>query len=140
MAQEAVLEGLQQRLIAAGFADLRASHDCVFRYLDMAGSRLSALAERAGMTKQAIGQHVDYLSNRGYLERVADPSDRRAKLVRPTERGRAVKQAAMEAFLDMEAELANTLGPEGLGRTREALRIFATLRIPGVPVARGVRP
>lgn len=82
------------------------------------------------MTKQAIGQHVDYLAVRGYLERAADPTDRRAKLVRPTARGRAVKEAAGRAFQDMEAELAAALGPDGFQQTREALSTFARLRSP----------
>jgi len=132
LAQEAVMEGLHQRLLAAGFENLRSSHDCVFRYLDMGGNRLSDLADRAGMSKQSIGQHIDYLAQRGYLERIPDPSDRRAKLVRPTERGVAVKKASWLAFRDMEEELATALGPEGFQRTREALRTFSNLRGPGM--------
>lgn len=138
LAQEAVIDGLQQRLHGAGFTDLRAAHSCVFRYLDADGCRLSALAELAGMSKQAIGQHLDYLAERGYLARAADPSDRRAKVVRLTPRGLEVKRAAGRAFREMEAELAGALGEAGSRRAREALRAFTALRA-GAPAHRAGR-
>jgi DNA-binding MarR family transcriptional regulator len=125
---EAVLSNLERRLHGAGFTDIRATHNCVFRYLGPDGCRLSDLAARAGMTKQAIGAHVDYLEERGYVERVPDPADRRAKLVRPSQRGLSTMRAARMAFLDMEAELERDLGPDRMAAAREALQHFAAAR------------
>src|SRR5919107_3574729 len=88
---ETVLKGLgtaaQGRVHAAGFPDVRSAHDCVFRFLEPGGVRLRDLADRADMTPQSIGEHVDELERLGYVERVPDPGDRRAKLIRPTARG-----------------------------------------------------
>src|SRR5262245_9084281 len=68
---------------------LRAVHAQVFEGLDPGGTRLTALAERAQMSHQAMGAMVDELVLHGYLERVPDPADRRARLIQATERGRA---------------------------------------------------
>jgi DNA-binding MarR family transcriptional regulator len=76
------------------------------------------------MTKQAMGQHVDQLEALGYLERVADPRDRRAKLVRPSRRGREVKRVVRVAMQHMEHELAVALGTRGAARVRSALQSF----------------
>lgn len=124
LAQEAIQATLQVRLHQAGFTDLRVSHECVFRYLDPAGTRLSALADGAGISKQSMGEHVDHLTDAGYLDRVADPTDRRAKLICPTERGLAVKATVRAAFEEMDAALSNALGADGLRQTRDALNAF----------------
>jgi DNA-binding MarR family transcriptional regulator len=66
---------------------LRAAHTQVFENLDPDGTRLTTLAERAQMSHQAMGEMVDALVRHGYLERVPDPADRRARLIRRTARG-----------------------------------------------------
>jgi DNA-binding MarR family transcriptional regulator len=76
------------RLAERGHGVLRPSHGAVFQYLDDTGMTVSVLAERAQMTKQAMAELVQHLETHGYVVRVPDPSDRRAKLVQPTERGR----------------------------------------------------
>src|SRR5947209_13482354 len=63
-------------LAASGFDDLRPAHTAVFQHIAGGGSRLTDLAERAQITKQSMGYLVDYLEDRGYLERRADPTDR----------------------------------------------------------------
>lgn len=68
---------------------LRAAHAQVFEAVDPAGTRLSTLADRAGMSHQAMSELVAELVGTGHLERVADLSDGRAKLIRPTAQGRA---------------------------------------------------
>lgn len=67
---------------------LRAAHTQVFESLDPEGTRLTTLAERAQMSHQAMGELVDEMIRLGYLERLPDPADRRARLIRPSERGR----------------------------------------------------
>ena len=75
------------RLAERGHGGVRPSHGAVFQYLDDTGTTVSVLAERAQMTKQAMAELVGHLETHGYVVRVPDPSDRRAKLVQPTERG-----------------------------------------------------
>jgi DNA-binding MarR family transcriptional regulator len=67
-------------------------------------------ADRAGMTKQAMAQLVAHLEEHGYVERVPDPGDRRAKLVRATARGRDVFAVARELVDEVEARLTERLG------------------------------
>jgi DNA-binding MarR family transcriptional regulator len=83
---------LQGSLIACLRADgsaMRAAHAQVFEALDPGGTRLTLLAERTNMSHQAMSELVAELVGHGYLERVADPDDGRAKLIRPTPEGRA---------------------------------------------------
>jgi DNA-binding MarR family transcriptional regulator len=75
------------RVHAAGFGDLRPGHGCVFGTITPEGARLTDLAERAGLTKQAVGEVVSELEQAGYVERVPDPSDGRAKIIKLTDHG-----------------------------------------------------
>src|SRR5512142_217151 len=74
-------------LAARGFTDYRPTYQVVFQWCRPEGSRLTELAERAGITKQSMGEIIDVLVQRGYLERIPDPTDGRATLIRRTERG-----------------------------------------------------
>ena len=88
-------EDLHDRLAERGFDDIRHAHGCVFRWVDPDGTRLTELAELAGHSKQAVGEFVCDLEVRGYVERIPDPADGRAKIIRLTDawrrgqRGRA---------------------------------------------------
>jgi DNA-binding MarR family transcriptional regulator len=83
-ARDALVEVLR-----GGHPVLRAAHAQVFEFLDPAGTRLTVLADRARMSHQAMGEMVDELTRHGFLERVPDPADGRARLIRPTARGRS---------------------------------------------------
>ncbi len=85
------------------------------------GSRLTELAEAAQMTKQNAGFVVGQLVDHGYVERVADPSDARAKLIRITALGDRVRRLAREAESRVEAEWAAVLGERGTAQLRSAL-------------------
>ena len=115
-----ILEGV----VAAGH-EIRAAHAAVFINIDREGSRLTTIAERAAMTPQAMGELVDDLCRRGYLERVPDPADRRAKLILLTDRGWAALQAAYDTIIDIEADLEAQLGRAGLARMQRTLRGIA---------------
>src|SRR5579862_2249950 len=108
--QDDLVKEVQRRLRGAGYTDVRASHDCVFRHLTPGGVRLRDLASLSQMTPQAVGEHVDELERLGYVERVPDPADRRAKLIRPTKRGAAFMQAAFEALSEIQREWTRALG------------------------------
>lgn len=70
------------RIRAATGVDVRPAHTSLLPHLDHEGVRLTELARRTGVTKQAIGPLIDDLERWGAVERVTDPSDGRAKLVR----------------------------------------------------------
>jgi len=101
------------------------SHGAVFQYLDDTGTTVSVLAERAQMTKQAMAELVQHLETRGYVVRVPDPSDRRAKLVQPTERGHEVFKIAQELVPEIEARIQSVIGAD---RTSALRRDLETIR------------
>jgi DNA-binding MarR family transcriptional regulator len=115
---EAVIERLGER----GHGEVRYAHGNVFQYLDDAGTRVSVLAQRAGMTKQSMAQLVEHLERHGYLERVPDPADGRAKLVRTTARGREVFAIVREVVGEIEGRIEAALGRAKLDRLRALLK------------------
>ena len=115
-------ERLTERLAERGHPEVRTPHGNVFQYLDDAGTRVSVLAQRAQITKQSMAELVAHLERHGYVERVPDPTDRRAKLVRATRRGREVYAVAREFVRDIEAEWTERLGEVKMRRLRELLR------------------
>lgn len=108
-------------LTEAGFDDVRRAHNAVLIHLPDDGIRLTHLAERAGMSKQAMAELVAELVDKGYVERVPDPTDRRAKLLVARERGDAAHRATLEIFARIEQELAEVIGAEALESTRATL-------------------
>ena len=93
----------------------------VFQRIAPGGSRLTDLAEQASITKQSAGFLVDQLERAGYVERVADPSDGRARLVRITERGLHTIPLAASVVSEVEAEWTEHLGKRRMGQLREIL-------------------
>jgi DNA-binding MarR family transcriptional regulator len=114
-------EKLTARLAANGHPEVRLPHGNVFQYLDDAGTTVSVLAERAQLTKQAMAQLVAHLEAQGYVERVPDPADRRAKLVRTTPRGQAVFTIVRDFVADTDARLDRALGVAKMRRLRALL-------------------
>jgi DNA-binding MarR family transcriptional regulator len=102
---------------------LRPTHNHVLRHLDADhGTRGSVLAERAGLTRQAITQIVDELESMGVVTRAADPDDGRAKRVAYTEEGRAAFGKARAHIATIEARWRKQLGPERYAVMEAALR------------------
>lgn len=124
----AVAAELEQRVLkgyhAAGFTDIRAAHAHIFRLLPPDGCRVTELAERAYSSKQATGYLVDYLEEHGYLERVPDPKDGRAQIVRRTERGWALNQTAWQLVQHVQKEWAQQIGEERMAMMIESLRLL----------------
>ena len=106
---------------AAGFTDARRAFNAVFIYLPADGCRLTELATRASMTKQAMGELVDELVRLDYLARFPDPKDGRAKIILRAERGLAAHEATLKIFSQIDAELAEMFGAERLERLRADL-------------------
>jgi DNA-binding MarR family transcriptional regulator len=105
---------LVERLAAAGYPDLPAAAHPVFESLDRDGTRLTELAARADMTHQAMGELIDTLEQRGYLERRPDPADGRARLVCLTARGRQMTRVALREIAAIEADWSRSWEEAGL--------------------------
>ena len=123
---------LYRRLAVAGFGDLRPAHLVIFQHVAPEGTRITTLAERAQLTTPSIKYLVDALEERGYVERTPDPSDRRAQLVRFTERGWRQVHTALEILGDVESEWAELLGRRKFAQLRRDLlelnRLLGTVR------------
>lgn len=117
---------LLERLAERGHPEVRSSHGNVLQSLDDDGTRVSLLAERAQVSKQAMAQLIAHLEAHGYVERVADPRDGRAKLVRATDRGRDVYAIAREVVAEVDAQLIERLGEAKLHRLRTLLQELDT--------------
>jgi DNA-binding MarR family transcriptional regulator len=124
---------LSKRVEAAGFTDIRPGHGCVFGTIDPEGSRLTDLAQRANMTKQSVGEATNDLEKHGYVERVPDPDDGRAKIIRLTDRGRDAQAIGRELIDDLEGEWAQRYGEERVAALRDALEAISAERLGAVP-------
>lgn len=120
-AADALIAELHARMTQAGYGDVRDAHGCVFGNIVPAGMRLTELAELAGMTKQAVGEAVSDLETLGYAERLADPADGRAKIIRLTERGEAAQRTGFEIIGEIEREWAERFGAERVEDMRSLL-------------------
>ena len=109
------------RLAQQGHQAVRPAHAAVFQYLDDTGTTVSLLAERARMTKQAMAELVRHLETHGYVRRVPDPTDGRAKLVLPTDLGNQVIEVAQSLAPEIEQRISALLGAERTSALRTDL-------------------
>jgi DNA-binding MarR family transcriptional regulator len=118
---------LDRALREAGFGDLRAAHAPVFMAIDPDGTRITELAERTHMTKQAAGELVRYLAGCGYLEITTDATDRRARVVTLTDRGWSAIDTGEQVIDGFDRWLSDAIGETAVRQLRDALtRITAT--------------
>ncbi len=110
---------------AHGFDEIRPGHGCVFGTIADEGSRLTDLAIRAGYTKQTVGEVATELERLGYVERVPDPEDARARLVKTTPKGHELIDVSLPVVREVEASWKAHLGPV---RTRQLRSILTALR------------
>ena len=114
-----------EELAAAGFDDISPSQARVFQRIAPDGSRLSDLARQAGITKQSAAFLIDQLERTGYVHRVPDPDDGRARLVRIAERGARSVEASRAVVAQVESEWEAHLGARRMAQLR---RILSDLR------------
>jgi DNA-binding MarR family transcriptional regulator len=119
---------LYGRVEAAGLKDIRPGHGCVFSNIQPDGSRLTELAERACMTKQTVGEVASDLEKLGYVERVPDPADGRAKIIRLTSRGRDAQAIGRGLVDELERDWAERYGEENVAALRQALEVITAER------------
>jgi DNA-binding MarR family transcriptional regulator len=112
-----VFEGLA----AAGYDDFTPAQARVFQRIAPQGSRLTDLAAQAGITKQSAGFLVDQLERSRYVERVPDPDDGRARLVRIAERGARSVEVSARIVAEVEAEWTAHLGESRMEQLRRML-------------------
>jgi DNA-binding MarR family transcriptional regulator len=127
------VDELSERVAMTDYADIRVSHGCVFGNIDPKGSRLTDLAERAHMTKQSVGEITSDLEQRGYVERIPDPGDGRAKIIRLTERGRDAQLLGRGLIDDIERKWAERFGEERVAALRDALEAITAERLGAIP-------
>jgi DNA-binding MarR family transcriptional regulator len=118
-----IVEGVN----AAGFPQ-RPAHSAVMAHIDIdGGTRLSTIAARANITPQAVGELVDDLERLGYVVRLPDPDDRRAKRIVLTDRGRESVAAALDTIATLEAELEDLLGSDEVAELHDSLSRIITI-------------
>lgn len=119
--EERVLELMRQ----AGHEEIRRSHVNLTRHLDTAGTRITELARRAAMTNAAMTELIDQCSERGLVERVPDPTDKRVRIVRFTPAGLQWLAAFGVAVARAQREMEAVMGPPVLARLLAALSRYA---------------
>ena len=117
-------------LARAGYTDMTVAQARIAARIEPGGSRVTRLAESAHVTKQTAGFLVEQLERAGYVERVPDPSDGRARLVRVSARGRAAREAVLPALAELEAQWLARIGPERMAQLRETLTQLREVRDP----------
>jgi DNA-binding MarR family transcriptional regulator len=130
IAKDAFFEDFREELEQTEFADIRPTHGCIFRFVRGQGMRLTVLAEMAGMTKQSVGEIVDDLVVRGYVKRIPDPEDKRAKLICLTERGERAQATGLALFAKVEKQWAERYGAKRMAQLRELLEEIAANEAP----------
>ena len=118
---QAIHRRIIQELIAAGFKELREPHMAVLRFPGPDGVRPSALAERVGMSKQAMNQLLRSLEGFGYIARSDAPDEGRARIIRFTERGRTAYAKIHEILREIEREWSAELGAAQFAQLKQLL-------------------
>ncbi|KUM89369.1 MULTISPECIES: MarR family winged helix-turn-helix transcriptional regulator [Streptomyces] len=125
---------LENRIFAAladaGFDDFTPAQARVMQRIGPDGTRLTELAEQAQITKQTAGFLVDQLEKSGYVTRVPDPTDKRARLVRGAAKAWAAKEVADGVVAEVEREWEDHLGRRRMKQLREALALLREITDP----------
>jgi DNA-binding MarR family transcriptional regulator len=115
-----VVEGLYAR----GYTGLRSTHTALLSNMPLAGGTVTETAERAGMTKQAMGRLATELENAGYIRAAGDLADRRAKRLELTEAGQRLMLDSLDVMAKLERRYASLIGGDRLNVVLDGLRAF----------------
>lgn len=105
-----------------GYPDIRPSHIQVLAHIPGKGIRLTELAERAHLSLAAASEFVTELEELGYLERLQDRRDRRAKVIVPTEKGRKAFRDGRRGAARIEQRWAALAGSDRFEQACELLQ------------------
>jgi DNA-binding MarR family transcriptional regulator len=119
-----VRDQLYAGVVAAGFDDLNAAHVALWRYPGLEGVRPSQLADRVGITKQSVNDLLGHLEGHGYLLRVHDSADGRARVIRLTAKGRRLEQTIYAAAGTAQLRIAQILGPGRFAQLHHSLELL----------------
>src|SRR5882672_9795623 len=115
-----VVEGLHAR----GYADLRSTHTTLQSNIDLAGSTVTVAADRAGITKQAMGRLATELEDAGYIRVQNDPKDARARVLQLTKTGKQLMLDSLEVMAELERRYARSVGRDRLAAILRGLTAF----------------
>jgi DNA-binding MarR family transcriptional regulator len=110
-----------------GVTDLRPTPAATLLLIDRSGTRLTELATRAGITKQAMMQVIDELQEKGCVRRTPDPMDSRAKVVKLTAKGLRHRAAGRKSIQAVEARVRRGLGDRRYDALRAMLEELSTV-------------
>jgi len=115
-----VVEGLHAR----GYTDLRSTHTTLLSNIDLAGSTVTVAADRAGITKQAMGRLATELEDAGYIRVQSDPKDARARVLQLTKTGKQLMLDSLEVRAELEHRYARSVGRDRLAAILRGLAAF----------------
>ncbi|HVM66097.1 MAG TPA: MarR family transcriptional regulator [Acidimicrobiales bacterium] len=111
-------------VVAAGYDDLSSAHVGLWRYPGLDGARPSQLAEHAGITKQSVNDLLGHLEGHGYLVRVADSADGRARVIRLTPKGWRLQETIYAEAGAAQQRVADILGPRRFAQLLSSLELL----------------
>ena len=111
-------------LQARGYDGLRSTHTTLLSNMDLAGSSVTEVAQRAGITKQAMGRLAAELEGAGFLRVAADPADARARVLTLTEAGHGLMRDSFEVIEALERRYADAIGTDRLAQVLAGLTAF----------------
>ena len=117
-----VVEGLHAR----GYADLRSTHTTLLSNINLAGSTVTEAADRAGVTKQAMGRLATELADAGYITARSDPADARARVLHLTKSGTRLMLDSLQVMTDLQNSYARLIGHDQLSAVLDGLEAFIT--------------
>lgn len=113
-----------RRVRAGEFSDVTDAQIALFQNLDLGGTNLSRIAERAGMIKQSMLELVDKAETLGLVARSPDPDDARAKMITFTPLGLRLLEQLHRGILDAERRMARIMGKEFVGEMKSRLSTY----------------
>jgi DNA-binding MarR family transcriptional regulator len=115
-----VVEGLNAR----GYDNLRSTYTTLLSNIDLTGSSVTAAAERAGISKQAMGRLASELEDASYIRVRSDPEDARVRYLQLTKSGQQLMLDSLEVMAELERRYAEAIGRAQLGALMRGLGLF----------------
>jgi DNA-binding MarR family transcriptional regulator len=132
-ASRIVNRGVVEGLHALGYSDLRSTHTTLLSNVDLAGSTVTEAAERAGITKQAMGRLAAELEDAGYITVRANPEDARARVLHLTKSGMRLMLDSLRVMKDLQNSYARLIGHDQLSAVLDGLEAFVAHSEAGRP-------
>lgn len=121
-------------VVAAGYDDLNVAHVGLWRYPGLDGLRPSQVADQVGITKQSVNDLLGHLERYGYLERIPDSADGRARVIRLTSKGHRLERTIYAEARAAQLRIAEVLGPRRFAQLHSSLELLTEVlaeRSPG---------